>query len=434
MSSLPSAPSPLHIIRSHSSAISALSISNDNERIYSGDISGLVVITSTRSIRSLASWKAHADGLLGVQEWGKQVITHGRDNKLHVWKRPTPIPSLTIGGGSASTSGILELELSCSLDVNALNFCRFSLLSHTTGGRSSGVESRALIAVPNLIESSLADIWTLPSMERVHAAIGKGRLDGPVIPGTDGRAVKNPTGIIMSMHLFPTPYGARRISDTASNSHRALSLICSYENGSVKLWQYQNIEKERSIEGIGWNCVWSFKLHGESIMATAISLDYSMALSVSADHLIGRYDLNKNSTVDPPNSVNPAGTVYRTKRPGNVCAVGGWDGRVRLFSTKSFKSLGTLIYHKTGVQALVFARACTRTHTRASPVADDEMSTEEKADRSRWLISGGKDGRVVVWALMGFSTIRCNCHRGDRGQGTGDNFFFNVSLRMMDSG
>jgi len=75
MSSLASTPPPLHIIRSHSSAISALFISGDNERIYSGDVSGLVVITSARTLRPLASWAAHTDGLLGVEEWGKQVIT-----------------------------------------------------------------------------------------------------------------------------------------------------------------------------------------------------------------------------------------------------------------------------------------------------------------------------------------------------------------------
>lgn len=148
---------------------------------------------------------------------------------------------------------------------------------------------------------------------------------------------------------------------------------------------------------------------------------------------------------------------------------------VRLFSTKSFKALGTLIYHKAAVQALAFARACPVTtlrrhdqhHPRYSaqisvrgdgdggdyrdvsgtrPLAadtrdasrseddddghrdcdddddnditvrnddseeegegdddeDDEMSAREKARRSRWLVSGAKDGRVVVWALMDF--------------------------------
>lgn len=83
--------------------------------------------------------------------------SHGRDNKLHVWKRPSHVPS-TVGGGSASSPGTLELELSYSLDVNALNFCRFSLLPlyHDDENGRSEEEAQALVAVPNLVESSLA--------------------------------------------------------------------------------------------------------------------------------------------------------------------------------------------------------------------------------------------------------------------------------------
>jgi len=204
-------------------------------------------------------------------------------------------------------------------------------------------------------------------------------------------------------------------------------------------------------------------------MGTAVSPDHSIALSVSADHLVGRYDL-KTAAADPVSNTEPAGTVYRTKHPGNstvafredgrVCAIGGWDGRVRLFSTKSLKPLGTLVHHKAAVQTLTFAHAwppVTPHHHRgdlptggasgarigclSAAAADqsgsgdsdtvaggddaddtddtdvdddgdgdeeedtdtDEMSAEEKARRSRWLVSGGKDGRVAVWALMDFT-------------------------------
>ena len=58
------------------------------------------------------------------------------------------MPSI-VGGGSASSTGTLELELSYSLDVNALNFCRFSLLPIHG-------DAQALVAVPNLVESALA--------------------------------------------------------------------------------------------------------------------------------------------------------------------------------------------------------------------------------------------------------------------------------------
>lgn len=68
-------PSPAHIIRSHSAALSDVSFSDDCERLISADASGLVVVTSTRSLRSLASWKAHEDGVLGVQEISGYILT-----------------------------------------------------------------------------------------------------------------------------------------------------------------------------------------------------------------------------------------------------------------------------------------------------------------------------------------------------------------------
>ena len=127
---------------------------------------------------------------------------------------------------------------------------------------------------------------------------------------------------------------------------------------------------------------------------------------------------------------------------------------VRLFSTKSFKPLGTLVHHKTAIQALAFTAAHVRLptaqrrhrhhqrhhrhnhhlqqkedhgrqrHAGATDGGtgsssseedradidlgyeiddDDEMTMAEKARRARWLVSGGKDGRVVVWELMDFN-------------------------------
>jgi ASTRA-associated protein 1 len=33
---------------------------------------------------------------------------------------------------------------------------------------------------------------------------------------------------------------------------------------------------------------------------------------------------------------------------------------------------------------------------------EDEMNEEEKKARTRWLVGGGKDHRVSIWALMSF--------------------------------
>ncbi|KAI0926060.1 hypothetical protein AcV5_008624 [Taiwanofungus camphoratus] len=398
MSAKPPPPSPTHILRSHTAQVNALHFSDDNERVYSGDATGTVVVTSTRTLRSLAAWKAHTDGLLGVQEWGDSIITHGRDNKLHVW-RLSQEPATKLGN-SAASPGLQTPQLCYSMDVNALNYCRFSLLPRPK--TAEGVRALALMILDFL--NAKADIWTLPSKQRLHAAIGK-TLQSAAPFG--GRGV-NSTGIIMSMHM-----------SEAANSHISgrtqLRLLCAYENGSMTMWAYTRTDKETSVEGVGWESLWTVRLHVESVMGMAVSRDMKFALTVSADHLIGRYDIQ---AAERAQDVSSACVAHRTKNPGNssiairddgrVCAVAGWDGRIRLYSTKSLKPLGTLDYHKKSCQVVAFARSDplqSEGHTPPADVEDDsedEMSKEEKADRTRWLVAGGQDHRVSIWSLISF--------------------------------
>lgn len=71
-----SPPTPSHLLRTHTAAITSVSFSFDNERLYSGDAEGTVVVTSTRSLRPLTQWKAHTNSILGVEEWAERVITY----------------------------------------------------------------------------------------------------------------------------------------------------------------------------------------------------------------------------------------------------------------------------------------------------------------------------------------------------------------------
>ncbi|KAI0073470.1 WD-40 repeat-containing protein [Panus rudis PR-1116 ss-1] len=408
--------SPLHLLRTHLANPNALWISEDNERVYSGDASGSVVVTSTRTIRSIASWKAHTDGILGVQEWGDYILTHGRDNKLHVWSRKTiQDPSTRRLRDTAVQPGLPTPELCYSMDVNALNFCRFSLMPLVGEGCSE--DTQALIALPNLVESSLADIWTLPSQKRLHAAIGKANIEDPTASLIDGRG-PNSLGIIMSLHLFYHPH-------PSLPGRSQLRLLCAYESGKVILYACTRTDKTTSVEGVGWDVVWTAKLHVESVMSMAVSRDNSLAFTVSADHLIGKYDLILAETLD---NRDQAFTVHRTKHPGNasmsirddgrVCAIGGWDGKIRLYSTKSFKPLGTLDYHKKSIQSLTFAHSLSPFQNKLEDDKaqeadeqeadwdgyDDEedYSEKEKEERSRWLIAGSQDTRISVWQLISF--------------------------------
>ena len=77
-------PSPLHTLRIHQQPVLALFVSLDNERIYSGDEKGRVVIASSRSLRAIADWEAHKDGLLGIEEYGDHVITFVSSHRCYV--------------------------------------------------------------------------------------------------------------------------------------------------------------------------------------------------------------------------------------------------------------------------------------------------------------------------------------------------------------
>lgn len=88
--------------------------------------------------------------LRGADRASSLLASHGRDNKIHVWQRPTESVSIR-RGGAASLTDQLPPSLCYSLDVNALNFCRLSLLPSPTLDN----EVTALIAIPNLVESSL---------------------------------------------------------------------------------------------------------------------------------------------------------------------------------------------------------------------------------------------------------------------------------------
>lgn len=72
---MPQAPAPKHILRSHSTQVNTIYFSRDNQRLYSGDLSGHVIATSTETLRIIMSWKAHIDSILGLEEWGDSIIT-----------------------------------------------------------------------------------------------------------------------------------------------------------------------------------------------------------------------------------------------------------------------------------------------------------------------------------------------------------------------
>lgn len=75
--------------------------------------------------------------------------------------------------------------------------------------------------------------------------------------------------------------------------------------------------------------------------------------------------------------------------------------RIRLYSVKSFKLLGTLDYHKNGCYALSFSNL--NPDLKQKPGQGEDEDEDEIEGRNLWLASGGKDSRLCIWQLMSFT-------------------------------
>jgi ASTRA-associated protein 1 len=113
----------------------------------------------------------------------------------------------------------------------------------------------------------------------------------------------------MSLHLFSADLAIPQDQPSSSRVACEHRLLAAYEDGSVVLRRFPNDSpKQTSVEGIGWEVIFSAKLHKEAskalissspcltlevlVMAMRVSADNTFALTVSADHIVGQYDLS----------------------------------------------------------------------------------------------------------------------------------------------
>ncbi|RUS20456.1 WD-40 repeat-containing protein [Jimgerdemannia flammicorona] len=364
------APTPKYIFRGHTAQVNTLVIFSDNTALSSGDADGNVLVWDLKTRRTTVRWKAHEDGVLELQEWGDKLITHGRDNKIHVWDLTTP-DSLTTGNPLFS------------LPVNALNFCKFSSCSTEIDD-----DDDLLVAVPSIIDTSMIDIFSLRHQTRLWAYIGARPLSAP--------PSKEPprTGLCMALRLF------RRDG--------RLYLLAGFESGGLVLWRLRDGETRMEGEGADSRrvlirdgvaeMVWEVKEHNEVVLAIDISPDTRHAISTSADDKIVKYSILDGPAASSDDLVTGSITLkhagvsdVRIRSDGRIFATGGWDGRIRIFSLKTLKPLATLAYHRESVYALAFA-----------PVFDPEEegeSTKDEVAQKHYVVGAGKDERISLWEI-----------------------------------
>lgn len=154
--------------------------------------------------------------------------------------------------------------------------------SSSAGARAKGDgEAEALLAVPNLLDTELADIYHLPSMRRLHAGVNTPKAN------QKGKAKAGPadatrSGLIMSLHLRFLRLEAAMASSSSKHGDREqgkLVLVLGYEDGRVDMWGMPvdtgstegGEESWRAFSDgsgqvgkRGWEVMWSGKGHNEA--------------------------------------------------------------------------------------------------------------------------------------------------------------------------
>ncbi|GAA5910232.1 hypothetical protein JCM6882_001781 [Rhodosporidiobolus microsporus] len=472
----PSPLTPTYILRAHSAPVSVLRFTRDGRFLLSADTEGFVAVWDLKTFRPLYFWRApgagegasgvgEGQGVLGVEELGGEggVLTQGRDNFLRLFRLPvssasvstTPFPAATsVPSPSAPSHGV---EKEWEMDINAMNFCRVSLLRldgevTAGGGKGKGKETgkggeEALVAVVSLTKDEFVDVFHYPSKARIHRSIGSGAFD-----------VGEKTGSVMAVHLFqlpsfssPSPNGASTstsssTSPSPSAPSQALHLLIAYESGHLVLFRFTSpsalkftrsesglfdepVQGRMVEEGEGWEVVWKEKGHRDAVMSLSVDPSHRFAYTVGADHFVCKYrifDLNEEEAALPrmmvEETTSPGKAAIAVRGDGKLVAAGGWDGECRLYSARSLSPLAVLSHHRSSLQAVAFSPILPSPSSSSSsspsqpslpaappflPVEEDSDISSEDDDREGVATSAGagrngssagrRKGRGKVW-------------------------------------
>ncbi|KAG8161025.1 hypothetical protein KVR01_009289 [Diaporthe batatas] len=426
-------PQPRAILRGHKAQVHAQAFIRSNQRLLTGDADGFVVAWDLATMRPRAVWQAHMGAILGIAGWASdKIITHGRDNKLIVWKmtledEPALSSTLPLDVATEPRPKPWMLHL---LQVNTMNFCAFACCatapftlptaSATPPSSSENTPdpgSELFVAVPNTLASEAVDIYSLPSQTRIHTV----RLG-------------QENGMAMALALVWL--------------HDVLALVAGYENGLAVVAQLD------PGGGGSWETTYRNKSHSQPILSLDVAPDREYFLTTGADATIAKHPLLPQAPLvpdsaqdasetfppdagpkgmpprgeeDPESGIEkkqpssalavalssqastgrpaPLGTPEIRTRPikvidtkhsgqqgirirsdGRVFATAGWDSKTRVYSTKSMREVAVLKWHAVGCFTVAFADltahdSFTDSKTKTKPADEDAASNTRVAPR-----------------------------------------------------
>jgi hypothetical protein len=103
----------------------------------------------------------------------------------------------------------------------------------------------------------------------------------------------------------------------------------------------------------------------------------------------------------------------RVRSDGRILVTGGWDSRIRIYSSKTLKEVAVLKWHKEGVYAVDFAQVLNPGSlgiedqqgqpdmaVTSTSLGKLQRQREEQMQLKHWVVAGAKDGKVSLWEVF----------------------------------
>ncbi|KAG1470230.1 hypothetical protein G6F56_002802 [Rhizopus delemar] len=147
----------------------------------------------------------------------------------------------------------------------------------------------------------------------------------------------------------------------------SLFVLAGYENGGTVLWEINN-GKSRLI--------WERQEHKEPVLDLSMDTTRSYFISSSADNQICQQSLVTGDVIKKI-TIKKSGTpALKIRHDNKIFATGGFDGKLRIFSTKTMKPLAILCFHRNTVYSLDFGI------------------------ENNWLVGASQDNRISLWNIF----------------------------------
>ncbi|KAK8191979.1 quinon protein alcohol dehydrogenase-like superfamily [Phyllosticta capitalensis] len=452
-----SPPLPVYILRGHAASIHAVRFIRRNSRLLTGDGDGWVILWNLASKRPAAVWRPHTAAILGLDcdADGDAIITHGRDAHLRVWQlRPQDEAALdTVLPVDDAEAHRKQPWLLHSLLVNTLNFCSFVSCAANKDffaaaappadhpdADSSAVPDSTLVAVPGVVDGTVA-VYGLPSERRIAT-----------VPKADDLK----TGMVMALALVSSASTLHLIAGYENGMTAVFALdsrAAANASANANAWQrvyasHPHAQPLLSLcplppdAGVVGPLTY-FSSGADDVVARHVvpvsSQSPPSTSPISSASMANTPPRTQSQATNPPSLLSAAlASSYSSPSPslprpanapsspapsspptqsshtkhsgqqsltirsdGRLLATAGWDGRARLYSTRSLSEVAVLKWHQEGCYAVDFAE-----------VLDGEVAVSGGAGRED--DAGGETAGAGAGAGAG-AVMRQSTARGGKG-------------------